>query len=154
MIRAWRIVKGRHADPAFDGEGARVHGGRWTSPGRPAVYVSESRALATLEILAGLGSTSVIPAYVLIGVDLDESLVVPVDRSALTDGWDASPPTAASRSVGDSWLAKGTSAVLEVPSAIIPQERNYLLNPAHPDFRRIRTGAPEFFRMTSRVAGG
>ena len=75
MIEAWRIVKRRYAGQAFDGEGARLFGGRWNRPGRPVIYVSESRALATLEILAGLGTTSPLPAWVMIGVRFPESIV-------------------------------------------------------------------------------
>ncbi len=66
MVTAWRIVKSRVSTAAFDGEGARLFGGRWNSPGVPAVYASESRALALLEVLVGLGDTTQLDAYVLL----------------------------------------------------------------------------------------
>jgi RES domain-containing protein len=158
VIEAWRIAKRRYADTAFDGEGARLHGGRWNSPGRPVVYVSESRALATLEILAGLGSTAVLPAWVLIGVRFPESIVTDVGsflaslgREGLPAGWNAAPPTPASQQIGDLWLERGESAVLRVPSVIVPAEHNYLLNPRQSDFGRVEIRVPEEMRLDPRL---
>jgi RES domain-containing protein len=157
MLEAWRIVKRRYAKRAFDGEGARLFGGRWNSPGQPVVYVSESRALATLELLAGLGSTAVLPAWVIAGVRFPESLVIRLDEvlegDGLPAGWDATPPTSISQGIGDRWLDEAPSAVLRVPSVIVPAEFNYLLNPRHPDFGRIEFGDPQELRIDPRVAG-
>ena len=150
MLVAWRIVKRRHADRAFDGDGARRHGGRWNSPGRAVVYVSESRALATLEVLAGLGSPELTQAFVLIGVELDEGLVAHLPATALPDGWRDHPPTPASQAVGDRWLDEGAWPVLRVPSALVPAEFDYLLNPAHADFRKIRVRGWEDLRFDPR----
>ncbi len=159
MIEAWRIAKRRYIDTAFDGEGARLHGGRWNSPGRPVVYGSESRALATLEVLAGLGSTYVLQAWVLIGVRFPESIVTDLDsflislgREGLPAGWNAAPPTPASQEIGDLWLDRQDSAVLRVPSVIVPAEHNYLLNPRHSDFARVEIGVPEEMRLDPRLA--
>lgn len=138
MLRAWRITKRRYVATAFDGEGARRHGGRWNTTGQAAVYVSESRALATLEILAGLGTPAVIPAYVLIGVECDEALVTVLDPGALPRNWKAYPPPAATQALGDQWLHGQTSVVLAVPSALVPGERNFVINPRHPDFGSVR----------------
>lgn len=154
MITAWRIAKGRHAKDAFSGAGARLYGGRWNSPGRPAVYVSETRALATLEILAGLRTPSVIPAYVLIRVEVDEAWVAELDERRLPKGWRDSPPGDATQRLGDRWIEAAESAVLRVPSAIVPSEFNYVLNPAHPDFARIRTGRAEALYFDPRILPG
>ena len=157
MIAAWRIVKRRYAEHAFGGEGARRFGGRWNSPGRPVVYVSESRALATLEILAGLGTTGPLPAWVMIGARFPEAIVVGVedllDPAGLPDGWDASPPGFVSQGIGDRWLDEASSAVLCVPSVIVPAESNFLLNPRHPEFERIEIGKPEELRLDPRLVG-
>jgi RES domain-containing protein len=157
VIEAWRIVKRRYAKLAFDGEGARLFGGRWNSPGRPVIYVSESRALATLELLAGLGSTAPLPAWVIAGVRFPESLVADLGEilapEVLPDGWDATPPTSVSQGIGDRWLDEAPSAVLQVPSVIVPAECNYLLNPRHPDFGRIDLGEPQELRLDPRVVG-
>jgi RES domain-containing protein len=154
VIVAWRIVKRRFAATAFDGEGARRFGGRWNSPVRPVVYVSESRALATLEILAGLGSTASLAAWVLIGVRFPDEIVTGVEDlpGGLPEGWEAVPPSHVSQDVGDRWLEQGASAALRVPSVIVPAESNYLLNPVHPDFARVEIGTPEELRLDPRLA--
>jgi RES domain-containing protein len=153
VIEAWRIVKRRWAATAFDGEGARRFGGRWNAPGRPLVYVSDSRALAVLEVLAGLGSTAILPAWVLIGVRFPSSLVSVLEPADLPDGWDATPPGPPSRAAGDRWLVEAFSSVLRVPSVIVPAEPNYLLNPSHPDFSRVEIGEPEELRLDARLTG-
>lgn len=150
MISAWRIVKRRCADHAFDGDGARLYGGRWNSPGHPVVYVSESRALATLEVLAGLRQPGVMPAYVLIRVDVPEAIVSDLDVELPSD-WKAAPPTHSTQRLGDVWLGTQRSATLRVPSVVVPDEFNYLLNPVHRDFKSIRIGVPEVLHFDPRL---
>lgn len=151
MILAWRIVKNRYIDQAFDGEGARINGGRWNSPGSRAVYVSETRALATLEVLAGLGSEAPLSHYSLIGVRFDEELVSEITSADLPDGWDSSPPGPTSQAVGDLWLAEERSVALRVPSVVVPAESNYVLNPGHPDFGQVQFDSPEELRIDPRL---
>jgi len=151
MPLAWRIVKNRHVEKAFDGEGARLYGGRWNSPGAAAVYASESRALATLEILAGLQTNSPLPEYVLIPAEFDDSIVVAVELKELPANWRRNPPRPSTQRLGDDWIASGASAVLRVPSASVPQESNYLFNPRHPAFSEIRIGQPEGAAMDPRL---
>ncbi len=157
MLEAWRIVKRRYSKRAFDGEGARLFGGRWNSPGRPVVYVSESRALATLELLAGLGSAAPLPAWVIAGVRFPESLVADLGEFLASDelpaGWDATPPISVSQGIGDRWLDEAPSSVLRVPSVIVPAESNYLLNPRHPDFGRVEIGDVQELRVDPRLLG-
>ena len=151
MPLAWRIVKKRHAEKAFDGEGARLYGGRWNSPGVAVVYASESRALATLEILAGLQTNSPLPEYVLIPAEFDEPIIVAVEPEDLSADWRRNPPPPSTQRLGDDWIASGASAVLRVPSALVPQESNYLFNPRHPAFSEIRVGQPEGAAMDPRL---
>lgn len=151
MLTGWRIVKRRYADRAFDGEGARLHGGRWNSAGRQVVYLSESRALATLEILAGLRTPAVIPAYVLIKVEFEEDVVTELHKRTLPAEWIASPPGTATQRIGDQWFDVMTSVVLRVPSAVVPGEFNFLINTLHPDFRTLKVGSPEQLYMDPRI---
>lgn len=150
MIQAWRITKRRYSASAFDGEGARLYGGRWNSAGRAVVYSSETRALGILEILTGLQSTSTIADYVAIPVRFDEGLVVDVALRGLPDGWDAQPPGVASQRVGDDWLEDAGSVVLRVPSVVVPAESNYLINPAHAGFSEVEVGMVEELRLDPR----
>jgi RES domain-containing protein len=151
VIRSWRIVKAKHAAGAFDGEGDRLLGGRWNSPGRRAVYTAESAALAALEMLVHLGRMTTLPAYVVISCDFDDKLVSDIDRHRLPSHWRTFPAPPALPAIGDAWLAGGKSPVLRVPSAIVPGENNYLLNPAHPKFHRIVIGKPERFELDLRL---
>jgi RES domain-containing protein len=151
VIRAWRIVKRRYLDQAFDGEGARIHGGRWNSPGQRAVYLSESRALATLEVLAGLRSLVPLAHYALIGVRFDAALVTEIAWEDLPESWASSPPGPATQSLGDRWLSERRSVVLRVPSVVLPAEHNYVLNPLHVDFQQVQVGEVEELRIDPRL---
>lgn len=151
MPTAWRIVKRRHAGSAFDGEGARRYGGRWNSPGTPVVYTSETRALCLLEVLAGLRSVKPLHAFVLIPATFDDSPILPVQPEELPTDWQGNPPHRSTQHIGDRWVDQEGSAIRRVPSAIIPDEYNYLFNPLHPDFDRIRIGAPRDLTLDSRL---
>lgn len=150
-VRAWRLVKTRHARRAFTGEGAREFGGRWTSKGVAAVYTSATQSLALLEVLVHLGAAAPLGAYSLIPADFDEKLVWRPRAGELPAGWRAMPAPAAVRAFGDAWVQGGRSAVLAVPSAVVPAETNYVLNPAHPRFGEIRIGKAEAFEVDVRL---
>jgi RES domain-containing protein len=150
-LTAWRIVKRRYSAAAFDGEGARRFGGRWNNPGTPIVYVSESRALALLEVLTGLRSVTPLPAYVMIPVSFSRDLVKTVRTEDLPSGWRESPPLAEVQRIGDRWAGHRESAILRVPSAIVPDEYNYLLNPNHPAFNEITVGQPQQVSIDPRL---
>lgn len=143
-------MKARHAGTAFDGEGARLNGGRWNPPGTAMVYTAESAALATLEMLVHF-RPSAVPAYVLIPCEFDARLVEALERRRLPDGWRAFPPPPELPLLGDRWIRRVSSAVLDVPSAVIPSESIYLLNPKHRDFHAIRIGSPQPFALDLRL---
>ncbi len=151
MVHAWRIVKRRLAASAFDGEGARLHGGRWTSAGRRVVYTSSTIALATLELVAHLDSTSPLHAYSLFELKIPAELVGSSDLAGLPADWMDYPGPPALAAIGDAWLDAGTFAVLRVPSALVGVEYNYLLNPVHPDFPSIRIGPEQSYRLDPRL---
>ena len=151
LVTAWRIVKTRHAAGAFDGEGARVEGGRWNSPGTPMVYVSQDAALAALELLVHLGRGSILAAYVLIPCSFADALVTRLDRKRRPKNWRSYPAPPALQLIGDEWVRSDISAVLEVPSAVIDTNSNYLLNPRHGDFRALDVMAPQPFEFDLRL---
>lgn len=152
MTTAWRIVKAKHQATAFDGEGARIGGGRWNSPGTAVVYVSESAALATLEQLVHLNDSTLLPSFVLIPCDFDERLVVRMeDIATLPANWSSYPAPPALQAIGDKWVKDGRSAVLSVPSAVIAIERNFALNPGHPAFAAVTIGAARRFDLDLRL---
>ena len=141
MTRAWRIIKSRFAADAFSGEGARLYGGRWNSPGIAMVYTAGSVSLATLELLVHLDNTSVLPSFSICPVDFDDSLVELLASATLPPDWNQSPPPTSLRTIGDDWISRGSSVVLRVPSAVIENENNYLINPAHTDFKKLVIGS-------------
>ncbi len=151
MIEAWRIVKAKHAAAAFDGEGARILGGRWNSPGTRMVYTSATAALAALEMLVHLGRGMTLPAYVLIACHFEPSLVTDIEASRLPRNWRSYPAPPELQTIGDDWAKRGTSAVLRVRSAVVNKESNYLLNPEHSDFAKIRIKAAEPFALDLRL---
>ena len=151
MLTAWRIVKARYSEAAFDGGGARVLGGRWNSPGLPVVYTAGSAALAALEMLVHVGNTGLLPAYVVIACSFDKKIVLRLDRKRLPRDWHSYPARPELQLVGDAWLKDATSAVLEVPNAIIRSESNYLLNPRHADFISITIAKPQPFEFDLRL---
>jgi RES domain-containing protein len=90
-MKAWRIIQRRHAKTAFSGEGARLYGGRWNSPGIPMVYVAQSQSLAVLEVLVHLDVPALLEKYVFLEAVFDSSLVIDVERSSLPKNWKSDP---------------------------------------------------------------
>jgi RES domain-containing protein len=151
LLEAWRIVKKAHASNAFDGEGARLFGGRWNSPGIAVVYVASTRALAALEMAVHLDHATLLQSFVLRSCEFDERLVTTTDRSTLPTNWRSDPAPLETAAIGDAWVRRSESAVLAVPSAIIEEETNFLLNPLHPDFTQIRLGPLRHFEFDTRL---
>lgn len=139
------------ADSAFDGVGASRVGGRWNSIGVPVVYVGSSLALSALELLVHIDHERALQKMFAIPADVDDSLVLRVDGAALPADWQTPQGLAYTQRLGDAWVRREASALLEVPSRVIPLESNYVLNPHHPDAHRITIGDRYAFRFDSRV---
>jgi len=149
MPEAWRILKEKHAATAFTGEGAAKTGGRWNSRGVAVVYTSSTKSLATLESLVHL-NPPVFFKYVVMEVQLDEALVETFPVKKLPADWRTEPPPPSTKAIGEAWVREARSAVLALPS-VISGETNYLINPAHPDFKKISIGKPEPFVFDPRL---
>jgi RES domain-containing protein len=146
-MRLYRL--GTRAHPLWDGRGAAMFGGRWNPVGVAVIYASGSLALAMLERLVqrrNLGGTLLVEALVPDDLPIEDLMAAPPAN------WRAlgSPEAAAA---GGAWAAAGRSALLRVPSALVPREANYLVNPAHPESRRITVGAPEPLEWDPRLFG-
>lgn len=140
MLQAWRIVHQDYVTSAFDGEGARITGGRWNSEGIPMVYTAGTLSLALLEIIVHLEIKNALQNFKAIPITFNESLVEFIQTSTLQITWNSTPPTFVTKAIGEKWVRQSASAVLCVPSAVVPNEQNYLLNPTHPDFKKITIG--------------
>lgn len=150
MPVAWRVVRTRYAESAFSGEGAFRYGGRWNSRGRPMVYTSGSRALAALEILVHLNPPLHFE-YRAMQVAMEETHLEKIAVSRLPSDWRSQPSEPETRAIGDRWLRESRSVVLEVPSVIVPEESNFLLNPLHPDFRSLKFSKSQPFSLDPRL---
>ena len=146
-------MKTRYAATAFDGEGARRYGGRWNSPGVRVSYASDSIALAVVEVLVHLQTSRVLGAYSLVSVSFPDELVTVLEGKRLPGGWRRYPAPPEIQAIGDSWIADSRSAVLRVPSVVVPDSYNFLLNPGHPEFARVVVGAAEPFAWDPRLLG-
>ena len=151
MIEVWRIVTPRWAGGAFDGEGARISGGRWNREGITMVYTAGSLALAAMEMLVHLESEHVLAGYLAISARIPQDLIEHLAPAELPGDWRSDPIPPSTQTVGSEWAKSRHSAILAVPSTIIPQEKNYLLNPAHPEFGGIEIGEAEPFDYDSRL---
>ena len=143
MPEVYRIVKSPYADTAFDGEGARRSGGRFNGKGTRVIYCSDSLALAVLEVAVHLPSYRALRGRIAFRVSFDEGLMETLNEAALPTDWRSTPPSRSTQVLGDEWVREGQSVVLCVPSVLLPQSKNYLLNPAHPDFAEIDISDPE-----------
>ena len=148
----WRIVEERFAGEAYSGEGARLYGGRWGSAGVPVAYAAGSYSLALLETLVRMNKRRRLSTYYAVPATFDDELVEGLEEEALPENWKAYPEPEETRRLGDDWVASGRSLALSVPSVVVPRERNYLLNPRHPDFGGgVAVGEPERVVFDARL---
>lgn len=151
-LRVWRICDVKYTKTAFDGQGAKKYGARWNPTGTEVVYTSSSLALAALELLVHLGVKASPKSYVAIPVDIPEGLLIDrVDENNLPSNWRDDPPPSTLTNVGKQWINSGGSAVLRVPSVVIDEEYNYLINPNHRDFAQLIIGAARTFQFDLRL---
>ena len=151
MPSAWRIVRAARVSSAFTGEGARVYGGRWNSRGTAVVYVSEHESLAALELLVHLTPLSPDDRYLSFRLEWNDKLTESFPVKSLPENWNAEPPAFPTMQIGDEWVRAGKSLALAVPSVLSTSEMNFLLNPRHSDFKRIKISQPVQYRFDSRL---
>ncbi len=151
MPTAWRVVRSKHAESAMTGEGARLYGGRFNSEGTAMVYAADSLALAVLEISVHLPSYRLLRDLVYLRIEIPEALVLDVEALELPDDWRSTPLSRTSQVWGDRWVADGARTVARVPSVLIPESWNYLINPRHPDVEEVRVGEAKALGLDPRV---
>ena len=134
----WRLTKETFISEAFSGKGAKLYPGRWNNKGVNVVYTAGSESLAILEMLVQANPT--LPYWKIEARLPADLLVTTIDTSKLPKSWRESPPRDEVRNIGSMWVEQNLSSVLMVPSSIVEQELNYLLNPLHTDFSRISIG--------------
>jgi RES domain-containing protein len=153
MGSAWRIVLDREAATAFSGEGAWRYGGRWNSRSVRIVYASEHQSTAALEVFVHNKPFLPNEKFKAFHVEWPNSLTEIFPTKKLPPNWRLHPPPAETREIGDQWIRERRSAVLALPSVISPADTNFLLNPEHADFKRIRIALPINFDFDPRLIG-
>ena len=151
-MRVWRIVPKRRYSQAFTGEGARLYGGRWNPPGIRVVYTSATLSLAALEYFVHVTKETRPDDLVSISLEIPKNVRIEhAIESKLPSNWRAYPALDELKEIGKKWIKNGASAILAVPSAVIPQELNYLINPDHADFKKMKISKPIAFNLDARM---
>ncbi|TVP58397.1 MAG: RES domain-containing protein [Gemmatimonadales bacterium] len=146
----WRLARAPYQD--LDGEGARLYGGRWNSVGTPVVYASSNLSLAVLEMLVHVDPEDLPRDLVAIQVQApDPSSAEQIRLEDLPEDWADRPDHPACRTIGDRWAARGESLLLRVPSAVVWEEENVLVNPRHPEAGKVRIVSTRAFRFDRRL---
>lgn len=151
MACAWRIVRAARVNSAFTGEGARLYGGRWNSRGTAVVYASEHESLAALELFVQMLPLSPTERYLSFRIEWDDKLTERFPLKKLPQHWNAEPPIFDTMQIGDEWVRYGRSVILGVPSVLSTSEINFLLNPRHSDFKKIKISEPIEYRFDPRL---
>jgi RES domain-containing protein len=152
MITVWRLVKTKYVASAFSGDTAMRYGSRWNRPGVAMVYTASSLSLAVVEHFVNIDSPDYkIKLSSITAAIPDVVQIEDLNISSLPPDWAAKPPADSSKDIGSQWILGAKSAVLKVPSVAVQGEWNYLLNPAHPDFRKIKIHTPVSFSFDERM---
>jgi len=148
-MQIWRICKKKHLLSAFSGEGGLYASARWTPQGIRAVYTAQSLALASLEVFVHSDSDK-IPLVAIQAFLPDDIAIKEIGANALPHDWQEQSAYPVLQQIGKQWFLTQETPVLKVPSAIVPVEYNYILNPAHPDFK-ISLDPPINFKLDKRM---
>lgn len=153
----FRIEREKYLGTTLTGIGASTSEGyRWNSLKTRIVYTAETRALATLEVAVHLDLSEDLPVdrlYVEIEIP-DEIAIQEVQLKDLPGDWNSNPPTLATQTIGDDFVNYNDVAILKVPSSVVPQEYNYLINPDHPDSKKIKVVGTSKMKFDSRLRKG
>src|SRR5437667_3133333 len=151
MTSAWRIVRASREKTAFTGEGPWRYGGRWNSQGTAVVYVSEHESLAALELFVHTMPISPTERYLSFRLEWENKMTEYFPLKSLPPHWNAEPPTFETMQIGDDWVRRRISVALAVPSVLSTSEMNFLLNPRHSDFKKIKISKPIEYRFDPRL---
>jgi RES domain-containing protein len=150
---AWRVDNKKWEAQSFSGLGASLEGGRWNSAGVPVVYASKHLAMAAQEKFIHLPRP--LPRsslYLRFRIRFGRLAITRLNVPDLPSDWRAEPLPESTQRIGDAWVASARTAILSIPSVLYPEELNYVLNPAHPDYPRIEVAAAEPFTFDPRMA--
>jgi RES domain-containing protein len=149
-MQLYRIGKCRYIDDT-SGKGAALYGGRWNSVGTKVLYTAGSGALAMLEALVNLPNLKITDPYCLVVLEVPDASIKETKAADLPEGWNSFPAPEALRQTGDTFIKEGKYLILKVPSAIMPLEANYIINPLHPLFSKLKVVQKERLEFDKRL---
>lgn len=150
-MKVYRLTKTSYIND-LSGEGARLFGGRWNKKGIPLLYFSEHLSLCVLELLTRLDFEFITTDYSFLEVEVPSSLILNLNKpEIITEKWRANPPISSTQDYGTNWLLSQKSLALKVPSAVLPNESNFLINPNHKQFSRIKIIKKTILDLDSRM---
>ena len=134
----------------LSGNGAKLYGGRWNSPGRAVLYTTENISLAVLEILVRADMQTIPLTYHLINIEIPDSMeALSISTSKLKTSW--KDDLGYTQWMGDEFIKFNKLLLLKVPSAVVDEENNYIINPAHADFKKVKISAVKKFMFDKRL---
>lgn len=151
MTRVYRILRKPYAKKPLDGEGAYLFGGRWSSPGTRLAYTAAHQSLAMLEYFIHIDQTDPPKDLVVVTAEIPDNVSrTTLSPKRLPSNWRRSPAPPETATIGDRFARDARTAILIVPSALVPAEANWLINPRHAEFSRIRLSSVEPFEYDAR----
>ena len=135
----------------LSGTGSRLFGGRWSNKGRPGFYLASTRALSVLEVLVHLQPLLVPDNFCLAEIEVPDNSITRIALASLPKNWKNIAPIADIKKIGDDFLAENKFLLLQLPSAIVPEEFNYMVNPLHPDMAKVKVIKQEPFSFDERL---
>ena len=147
----FRITKVQYAHD-LSGRGAEKAGGRWNSKGVPVLYTSQSRALASLELAVHIPFGFLPKDFKLIAIDLPENCgIMEIDEHDLPENWKQYPFSTLTQKIGNEWFRQTDALIMRVPSVVVEEEFNFLVNPFHPDFKYVTIAGIKVFEFDLRL---
>ncbi|MFN3391928.1 MAG: RES family NAD+ phosphorylase [Meiothermus ruber] len=150
-LTLWRVCARDYASTAFNGEGAALHPGRWNGRGTRMVYLSECLSGATLEWFAYALNAKPGREYVYFEVSAPPEAVLELEPGSLPEDWNLYPHPVSTQEIGDEWVKSNASLLLRVPSVLVPESYNFLLNPQHPHFPQLSWSEPRALWLDGRL---
>lgn len=150
-MQVFRLAREAFAH-SLSGKGAALYGGRWNSPGIDMIYTAGNRSLAMAEVAVHLTLATLPPDYRMITIFIPDSVAIKKMRvSQLPEQWQSFPPPVQTQIIGDRFIIENKHAVLQIPSVVTQGDYNFLINPHHPDFKKIKIQTVEPFPFDARL---
>jgi len=147
----YRLCRKSYAND-LSGRGAEINGGRWNGKGTAALYTSSSRALCAIEIVVHVPAGIIPKDYFMVSISIPDSETIDtISPRDLPGNWNTNPISRSTQRIGNAFLAEQKALILTVPSAIIKDEWNYIINPMHPGFKKVKIVNTELFTFDTRL---